>query len=260
MADEAARAGPPSGAGFGFVIGGGEIAELFESLMTIEEGLAFADERLKFDRADFGAVLFVHRTLLPVLVLVELDSYPPPLSMASPTGTRRATTTLLRHVSKHHCNQKHAFFAIGPVHRGCNAETPPAEVAVLLCLLGHRLCACLYSIRSPTGMQNGPVAHVDQIMIKRDPKTLLCPAILAKHLKRYHFQFLAAHSAGPVQSTGSLHDLCAHPGFAAQFLHGLRPLCHCTSINASRLALVRLIQFVVYMFDIYTFSYHTPRL
>ena len=72
MADEAARAGPPGGAGFGFVMGGGEIAELFESLMTFEKGLAFADERLKFDRADFGAVLLLRRTLLPVLVLVEL--------------------------------------------------------------------------------------------------------------------------------------------------------------------------------------------
>ena len=45
---------------------------MFEGFAALDEGLAVGDQALEFDRADFGAVLFVLALLLPVFVVFKL--------------------------------------------------------------------------------------------------------------------------------------------------------------------------------------------
>ena len=72
VVDEAACAGTPGRAGLGLVAFGGEVADLLEGFAALDEALALGDEAFEFDRADFGAVLFLLAALLPVFVVVEL--------------------------------------------------------------------------------------------------------------------------------------------------------------------------------------------
>ncbi len=50
---------------------GGAFAEKFHRVEPLDEGDAFGDRTLEFDRADFAAVLFTLQAALQLLIVVE---------------------------------------------------------------------------------------------------------------------------------------------------------------------------------------------
>jgi hypothetical protein len=55
---------------------GGMVAEELHAVAALDEGHALGDEALQLDGADFGAVLFLLRLFLRVLIGVELAGDP----------------------------------------------------------------------------------------------------------------------------------------------------------------------------------------
>ena len=72
VVDHGARARTPGGAGVGFIVLGGAVAQHLEGVAALDQRVALGDQALELDGADFGAVLLGLRAALPVLVVVEL--------------------------------------------------------------------------------------------------------------------------------------------------------------------------------------------